>query len=192
MSTDDTTTTSRPKAAGRREDRDGAPHVVIERTFRAPVTDVWAAVTEPARLERWIGTWTGDPASGTVQFRMTAEGEDIEAEPMTVHECDPPRRLVLSWMSGATGGRWHVELDLVEADGVTTLTFAQRVPDTATGRDVGPGWEYYLDRLTAAESDGDVAAVAARLRGHGWALRAPVRRSRLRVRPARACAARAR
>ncbi len=132
MSTDDTRATSRPEAAGRREDRDGAPHVVIERTFRAPVTDVWAAVTEPARLERWIGTWAGDP----------------------------PRRLVLSWMSGATGGRWHVELDLVEADGVTTLTFAQRVPDTATWRDVGPGWEYYLDRLTAAESDGDVAAVA--------------------------------
>ena len=124
------------------------------------MTDVWAAVTEPDRLERWIGTWAGDPASGTVQFRMTAEGEDIEAEPMTVHECDPPRRLVLSWMSGATSSRWHVELDLAEAGGVTTLTFAQRVPDTATGRDVGPGWEYYLDRLTAAESGGDVAAVA--------------------------------
>ena len=111
---------------------------------------------------------------------MTAEGEDIEAEPMTVHECDPPRRLVLSWMSGATGGRWHVELDLAEDDGVTTLTFAQRIPDTATGRDVGPGWEYYLDRLTAAESGrrrrrGRVA----RLRGHGRALREPVRRPRL-------------
>jgi len=160
MSTDDTTTTPRPEAVGRRDDRGGVPHVVIERTFRAPVSDVWAAVTEPQRLERWIGTWAGDPASGTVQSRMTAEGEDIEAEPMTVHECDPPRRLVLSWMSGATGGRWHVELDLAEDDGVTTLTFAQRIPDTATGRDVGPGWEYYLDRLTAAESGGDVAAIA--------------------------------
>ena len=31
MSTDDTTTTLRPEAAGRREDRDGLPYVVIER-----------------------------------------------------------------------------------------------------------------------------------------------------------------
>lgn len=159
MNTDDTTSTPRPEASGRREDREGVPHVVIERTFRAPVTDVWSAVTEPERLVRWIGTWSGDPASGTVQFRMTAEGEDIEAEPMTVHECDPPRRLVLSWLSGATGGRWHVELDLVEADGVTTLTFAQRIPDAATGRDVGPGWEYYLDRLVAVHKGRDAATV---------------------------------
>ena len=55
---------------------------------------------------------------------------------------------------------WHVELDLIEDAGVTTLTFTQRVPDTATGRDVGPGWEYYLDRLVAAQSGGDVGAVA--------------------------------
>ncbi len=154
----DQPTTTRPVPAGRREDRHGTATVVIERTFHAPATDVWAAVTEPERLVRWIGTWSGDPASGTVQFRMTAEGEDIEAEPVTVHECEPPRRLVLSWDS--SGVVWHVELDLAEAGGVTTLTFAQRVPDTATGRDVGPGWEYYLDRLVAALSGAEVAAVA--------------------------------
>lgn len=157
MSQDQPTTTG-PVPVGRREERDGAATLVIERTFGAPAEDVWAAVTEPDRLARWIGTWSGDPASGTVQFRMTAEGEDIEAEPVTVHECDPPRRLVLSWDSN--GVLWHVELDLAEAAGITTLTFAQRVPDTATGRDVGPGWEYYLDRLVAAQCGGDVAAVA--------------------------------
>jgi uncharacterized protein YndB with AHSA1/START domain len=157
MSQDDSTS-ARPEPVGRRLERDGAPSVLIERTFRAPATDVWAALTEPDRLVRWIGTWSGDPASGTVQFRMTAEGEDIEAEPVTVHECEPPRRLVLSWDS--SGVPWHVELDLAEAAGVTTLTFAQRIPDTATGRDVGPGWEYYLDRLVTAEAGGDVTAIA--------------------------------
>ena len=150
-----------PTPVGRREDREGRPTLVIERTFRAPVEDVWAAVTEPDRLARWIGTWSGDPASGAVQFRMTAEGEDAEAETTTVHECDPPRRLVLSWTAaGPSGGLWEVALDLAEHDGVTTVTFTQRVPDTATGRDVGPGWEYYLDRLVAAHAGGDVAAVA--------------------------------
>jgi uncharacterized protein YndB with AHSA1/START domain len=153
-------TATRPEPVGRREQRAGGPSVVIERTFTAPATDVWAALTEPERLVRWIGTWSGDPASGSVQFRMTAEGEDIEAETVTVHECDPPRRLVLSWVAaGPAGALWQVEVDLTEHAGVTTLTFAQRVPDTATGRDVGPGWEYYLDRLVASAAGGDVAAI---------------------------------
>ena len=104
---------------------------------------------------------------------MTAEGEDIEAEPMTVHECDPPRRLVLSWDIPPPATVWHVELDLTEAGGVTTLTFAQRVPDTATGRDVGPGWEYYLDRLVAAQSGGHVLrrGLLARVRADDEPLR---------------------
>ena len=49
-----------PPAAAR--SATAARYVVFERTFRAPIDDVWAAVTEPERLERWIGTWTGDPA----------------------------------------------------------------------------------------------------------------------------------
>jgi len=93
-----------------------APHTSSSSAPSAPVAQVWAAVTEPDRLGRWIGTWAGDPASGTVQFRMTAEGEDIEAEPMTVHECDPPRRLVLSWDSAGT--LWHVELDLIVPEAI--------------------------------------------------------------------------
>ena len=159
--TTERTTTPVPRAAGRRERRDGHHLVVLERTFRAPAEDVWAAVTEPERLQRWIGTWDGDPTTGSVEFRMTAEGEDVEPSVTTIHTCDPPRRLVLSWPSVTQGGaRWHVEIDLVENGGVTTLTFAQRIPDRAMGRDVGPGWEYYLDRLVTAETGGDVAAVA--------------------------------
>ena len=44
------------------------------REFRAPIEDVWAAVTEPDRLARWIGSWAGDPESGRVQFLMLFEG----------------------------------------------------------------------------------------------------------------------
>lgn len=47
---------------GHREHRGGGGQLVFTRTFHAPLADVWAACTEPKRLERWIGTWTGDPA----------------------------------------------------------------------------------------------------------------------------------
>ena len=67
-----------PTTSGRRDERE-AGWVVLPRTFRMPRDEVWKAITEPERLERWIGTWSGDPAEGRVSFRMTAEGEDIPA-----------------------------------------------------------------------------------------------------------------
>ncbi len=42
---------------------------------------------------------------------------------------------------------------------MTTLTFTQPDIDPVEAESVGPGWEYYLDRLVAAESDGDVDAI---------------------------------
>ena len=145
-------------ATGRREIRAGVPHVVLERTFTAPVDAVWAAITEPSRLERWIGTWAGDPADGVVDFRMTAEGDDAESERFSILECDPPRRLVVESKSPG-GDVWRLELDLIEADGTTTLTFAQGLPRPDSAENVGPGWEYYLDRLVAAEGGRSVAEV---------------------------------
>ena len=146
---------------GRRELRDGTPYVVYTRTFAAPIEDVWAAVTEPERLVRWIGTWAGDPASGEVAFRMTAEGEDAPEERYRIDVCEPPRRLVTrSWVGDDTDTMvWQLELDLTESDGVTTLTFGQVMADPAMAESVGPGWDYYLDRLVAAESGREVSAV---------------------------------
>ena len=149
-------------ATGRREDRSGRPFLVIERRFEAPIDAVWAAITEPERLARWVGTWSGDPASGAVDFQMLYEGEGAAMEVFTIDACRPPSRLELTSTApfdGETPVEWHLELDLVEAAGVTTLTFAQSVPEPTMAESVGPGWEYYLDRLVAAETDGDPAAV---------------------------------
>jgi uncharacterized protein YndB with AHSA1/START domain len=157
---------------GRREIRDGADHLVFTRTFTAPIGAVWAACTEPERMERWIGTWTGDPISGEIVFRMTAEGDDVPDEVYRVEVCDPPRRFVVRSRDTApfspdgSGPRvaWQHTLELSEADGVTTLTFTQLVPGAPVGGDmvasVGPGWDYYLDRLVAALSDADPGQIA--------------------------------
>lgn len=136
--------------------READSHVLtITREFKAPIEDVWAAVTEPERLARWIGTFSGDPRSGRVSFQMTAEG--APADDMVIRECLPPR--VLKVTSNVGADRWHLELALDEQDGVTTLTFVQPGISPVAAESVGPGWEYYLDRLTAAETGGDVAAI---------------------------------
>ncbi len=156
---------------GRRETRDGAERLVFTRTFAAPIEDVWAACTEPARMERWIGTWTGDPASGQIAFRMTAEGEDVPEEVYLVQSCEPPRRFVVRsrdavpFTEDGSGPRvaWEHTLELTEAGGVTTLVFTQVVPEGPVGADmvasVGPGWDYYLDRLVASHGGDDLAAI---------------------------------
>jgi len=135
--------------------RDGRHVLVQTREFRAPIEDVWAAVTEPERLARWIGIWTGDPADGTVQFRMLFEGEEHEGESMEIRVCEPPHRLHLTSRVGEEV--WLLELDLSHADGVTTLTFSQPGVTQEQAGGVGPGWDYYLDRLVDAETGADPA-----------------------------------
>lgn len=137
--------------------RDGDRHVLqIVREFRAPIEDVWAALTEPERLARWIGTYTGDPASGRVSFAMTAEGQ-TEGDDMEIRECVAPRVLRVTSQVGEE--RWKLDLELEERDGVTVVTFSQPDIDPAAADSIAPGWEYYLDRLVAAETGGDVAGI---------------------------------
>lgn len=141
---------------GRIETEGGSHRLVIERTFDAPIDDVWAAVTEPERMARWIGTWSGDPATKRVAFRMLFEDGD-SSEDVEIRECDPPRRLAVTTYAGEFS--WQLELDLSERNGVTTLVFTQPGIDPAQAGDTGPGWEYYLDRLVLAETGGDPADV---------------------------------
>ncbi len=125
--------------------------LVIERTFRAPIDDVWASLTEPERFARWYGTMTGPTGAGrTVTVAMTAEREVVE-EPALILECEPPSRFVVELGSGRPV--WHIVVTLAEHDGTTTMTFVQTLTDDVDVADVGPGWEYYADRL-AASRDG--------------------------------------
>jgi uncharacterized protein YndB with AHSA1/START domain len=112
-------------------------------------------VTEPDRLARWIGRWEGDPASGSVEFRMLFEGDDHAAETMTVRVCEPPHRLHVTSQAGDEV--WLLDVDLTHDAGVTTLTLSQPGVTAEQAAGVGPGWEYYLDRLVDAETGADPA-----------------------------------
>lgn len=130
--------------------------VVFVRTFQAPIDDVWAAITESDRLARWIGYYEGDPAAGSVQLFMTAEGEG-PAETVMIDECEPPRLLAVTQGAGPDG--WRLRADLTQSGGTTTLTFTHLALAADALEMVGPGWDYYLDRLVAAEGGGDVDGI---------------------------------
>ena len=123
---------------------DGHLHLLHERRFRAAPDEVWQALTEPARLERWIGTWAGDPADGHVTFRMTAEGDDVPEERVDIVVCDAPSRFEADF--GSPAGVWRIAFALTATDGGTLLRFTQRLSSVEEAANSGPGWEYYLDR----------------------------------------------
>ena len=76
---------------------------------------------------------------------------------MEIRECTPPRRLAVTSQVGEQ--RWYLDVELSEADGVTTLAFSQPDVDAEGAPSVGAGWEYYLDRLVAVETGGDLDAI---------------------------------
>jgi uncharacterized protein YndB with AHSA1/START domain len=124
--------------------------LVIVRTFRAPIEDVWASITESERTARWWGPWTGEPGSGrTIRYTMAFEAEGPASE-MLIEACEPPRHLSVRAINDY--GDWRLEAHLSESDGVTEMRFTQHLDDKTNIGDVGPGWEYYLDNLVASRT----------------------------------------
>jgi uncharacterized protein YndB with AHSA1/START domain len=124
--------------------------LMLTRTFRADIDDVWASVTESERTARWFGPWTGEAGPGrTVKVQMAYEegSPPVEAR---IEACEPPRRLAVSTVDEA--GAWHLELLLTAADGYTELTLVHHLESTEGIGEVGSGWEYYLDNLVAARA----------------------------------------
>ncbi|WP_405679298.1 SRPBCC family protein [Streptomyces sp. NBC_01511] len=128
--------------------------LVLTRTFRLPVEEVWAAVTESARTALWFGPWEGDGAPGrTVRVRMVFEEREPWTE-MRVEACEAPHRLAVSTVDEA--GSWNLELKLsgtsagAPGAGGTELTFIQHRDTEAGLGEIGAGWEYYLDTLAAS------------------------------------------
>ena len=133
-----------PQPTGRILDGD----LILTRSFRAPVADVWASLTDPERTARWFGPWKGDAAPGnTIQVQMVQEEGQPWTE-MTIDACEPPRRLGVSAVDDY--GSWHLDLVLTENHGLTELRFTQHLSGTENVGEVGPGWEYYLDLLVAS------------------------------------------
>ncbi|WP_067708583.1 SRPBCC family protein [Nocardia yamanashiensis] len=143
-----------PTPTGRLLGAEQGRDLVLTRTYRAPIEDVWASVTESERTARWFGPWTGDAGPGrTIKVQMAFEEEQPWMD-MQVDICEPPRRLGISAVDD--DGSWRLELTLTETDGVTELRFIHHLlteAEIAQIPQVGPGWEYYLDMLGAARDD---------------------------------------
>jgi uncharacterized protein YndB with AHSA1/START domain len=73
---------------------DGKGIVRMEDRFDTDMDDLWAALTDPGRLARWIGEVDGDlRLGGQYRYNFFASGSEGTGR---VEACEPPRRLLLT------------------------------------------------------------------------------------------------
>jgi len=113
--------------------REGCPtHVVrAQRTYPTSQADLWSAITEKQRIERWFGEVSGDfKRGGRFSIEGNADGDIIS--------CDPPHTLALTWEFG--GNKSWVTAKIQEAKDGALLTLEHEIP---TDKESEVHWEKY-------------------------------------------------
>ena len=85
---------------------------------------------------------------------MSAE-EGSPAETVGVLRCEAPNLVVVK--IGPDG--WVVTVRIEGDDDEVTISLEQDIADAESASDIGPGWDFYLDRLVEAEAGRDPEAL---------------------------------
>jgi uncharacterized protein YndB with AHSA1/START domain len=127
----------------------------LERLLPAPIEDVFAAWTEPARMARWLSPRGRAEVDADVVVGGSLRVVMIDGDVRIEHdgeflEVQPPTRLSFTWRSRYTGDRPSVvTVELHDEDGSTRLVLDHdRLPEEARPSHEG-GWGAILDRLSA-------------------------------------------
>jgi uncharacterized protein YndB with AHSA1/START domain len=119
--------------------------VRVEDVFDTDIHDLWSAVTDPARLARWLAKVEGDLRLGgevTASFTSTWTG------PGHIEVCEAPHRLLVRWNRG-TEEETVTEADLSADGDRTRLVIHERGLPVADLAGHGAGWQAHVEDLGA-------------------------------------------
>jgi uncharacterized protein YndB with AHSA1/START domain len=126
---------------------DGTGVVRIQDRFDSDIDDLWSALTEPARLARWLGKVDGDlRLGGEFRARFYASGWEGNVR---VQVCEPPRRLLLTDTSSNEPDEKVTEVTLSADSEQTILVFEQRGMPLAYLAAYGAGNQLHIEDLAA-------------------------------------------
>ncbi|WP_328476933.1 SRPBCC family protein [Actinoplanes sp. NBC_00393] len=139
--------------------------LVFIRELRKPPEEVWGALTDPGRLERWA-PFTAERDLGTTgDTTLTMiDGDESTPLPATVRRAEPPHLLEYTW--GDDLLRWELE----PSGAGTLLTLRHTLPgEDGLGPMVASGWHLCLDVMERLLDGEDVRAVRGEeAKEHGW------------------------
>ena len=124
----------------------------------APPATVFAFLTDPEKIVRWMGTEANmEPHPGGI-YLLNMSGKDIARGHFT--EVIPVHRLAYSFgwegNDNVPPGSSLIEIDLLDREGGTLLRMTHSgLPDAKECANHEKGWTYYLGRLEVAAAGGD-------------------------------------
>lgn len=124
----------------------------------APPATVFAFLTDPEKILRWMGTEAEmEPHPGGI-YLLNVSGKHMARGEFT--EVVPVHRLAYSFgwdgNDSVPPGSSLVEIDLLDRDGGTLLRFTHSgLPNATECANHEKGWIYYLGRLGVAVTGGD-------------------------------------
>ncbi len=141
--------------------------VQVKRIYRTDPVDLWQAITDSQRLERWLLPVSGDlKLGGHYQLQGHAGG--------VIEQCNPPEQLKLTWEYGDNISWLSVTLE--SQDESTLLTLEHEMPTDPDSEAhwarfgagaTGVGWDLTLQGLNKhVNRDGDDAGSQA---NEAWA-----------------------
>jgi len=117
--------------------------VRVEDLYDTDIADLWSALTEPARLARWMAEVDGEPKLGAqVQAKFTSSWEG----PVRIDVCDAPSRLVLTLNPG-TDEEGIIEAVLTAEGDRTRLVIEERGLPLDKIHYHGAGWQSHIEDL---------------------------------------------
>jgi uncharacterized protein YndB with AHSA1/START domain len=124
----------------------------------APPATVFASLTDPEKILRWIGTEATVEPHIDGLYLVNVTGRDIAEGRFT--EVVPVHRLAyrFGWQGRdkTPPGSSLIEIDLVEQEGGTLLRMTHSgLPDAEIRAAHEQGWAHYLARLAVAAAGGD-------------------------------------
>lgn len=125
---------------------DGKGAVRMEDRLDTDIDNVWSAITDPVRLDRWLGAVEGDLRQGG-EYRFHFYASESEGTGR-VEACEPSRRLLLTTALG-TPNEHVIEVTLAGDDGQTTVVWVERGVPLNYLVGYGAGVQIHVEDLAA-------------------------------------------
>jgi uncharacterized protein YndB with AHSA1/START domain len=142
---------------------DGMGVVRMEDRVAFETDEVWSALTDPARLARWLGEIEGDlRVGGEFRAHFLASGWKGTGR---IDTCEPPRRLLVLTRDeddpGATSDH-AIEIELTAEGGETSIVWEERgMPEDLLAA-YGAGIQVHVEDLAAHLAGGERCDAEAR------------------------------